>query len=333
MPTNDEKLAALEDKAVKYAIAVEARDSIHSYLKYWSAFGAVVLAVCGGYGWTAKQATDRIDTSLQQQYDRLIALERQATTVSASVTAQQATLDTRFQALREKTDELNNNTHAASADAKDLARTAAEFSKTRWEGIEQLQNSLHEGQALIASAEHARGELDRQIGQAQQQIAATGQIVRDLGEVATHAKQFDQQIATHSSVFRKALLDHMTLQSNTQSPQVELAAADGKHKYIVWFFVPNIKREPFDITYHIVTRDINAPTDSPVDDKVEHVLTGVGQVVPRKRKWNIMDLANGEYQFAGDFVFNSHFARDFVNVRIAATEKLIAPFGSTVASK
>jgi hypothetical protein len=81
-------------------------------------------------------------------------------------------------------------------------------------------------------------------------------------------------------------------------------------------------------------RDINAPDDSPIDEKSEQVLIGVGTIVPKARKWNVMDLANGEYQFAGDFVFNSHFARDFVNVRVAATKKLVLPFAAdTTVSK
>lgn len=326
----DVKMAALEEKAVKYAIAVEARESIHRYLAYWSALFAAVVAIAGWYGWSVNSMTERIDAATQQQQDRLLALQRTTTELASNIAKQQTELNDRFATLRATSLSLDEKTQRVYSEAHTLAKTAAEFSQSGSAGLDRLNERLNNAAAAVARAEAARNDLERQVKAATALVEVSQRSVEAISGTAQRAKEFDHDIETHRSVFRNALLDHITLKSKKESPKLELAAADGKHKYVIWFKTPQIERHPFDVTYKVVVRLNSVPPDFPVDESKERVMTGVGTILPKERKWNVMDFANGEYQFAGDFVFNSRFARDFVTIRVAATEKLLQRFKTSV---
>lgn len=323
----EQQLKQLEEKSVKYAIVMEARDAVHTYLKYWAGFIGVLTVIAGWLGFSLHSQLDALNTIVTSQKERVAELDRRASELTHTVAATESNVAELTKNVTQQQRDLDEKERALGSKADQLYERAAHFEEVAI----QYDTQTHQTLQQIASA---ADESVRQAAEAKRQLAGIDKMKSDieaeaslakndgkaLSSIMTRAHDFDNDIGAQRRVFRNALLDYFTLTSKADSPELRLTSGDGKSVYKVMFHTGRNISNGFTLSYDVtecnaINESCGAPTHN---DKVIHFTRS-------HRDWYDIDGTHGKYQFAVDYVFVSAFAKNFVTIRIGATEKLLQP--------
>jgi hypothetical protein len=323
-PTND-KIELLEQRAVKYAIAVESREAIHSYLKYWSTLLGAVAIAAGWFGLSLHGEIEKLNSVVSTQTQHVSDLEKQTKQLEATVAASQTIITAQTKEVIGKEAELDARTEKLYEKAGRFSEIAGRFDGESRDTIRRLEDALTNS---ATSAKLVQQHLDEVKTLKQATEASANGAKTDAGELhnlMTRARNFDHDIDTHRKVFRNALLDYVTMTSKAHSPDIILTTPEADTYYRVRFHTPRSISSGFTLSYD-VTKCRGKRTDSELVCGVlllERHGDRIIEFVKDRRDWHDIDGTDDQYQFAVDYVFISVFARNFVTIRVGATDKLL----------
>jgi uncharacterized phage infection (PIP) family protein YhgE len=333
--TASDQLQQLEQKAVKYAIAVEARDAIHGQLKYWAAIVGIAGASAGWFGFSLHsqlhELTETVKTQttlaeeLKKKTDELKstvdARKEEFEKFTAAMNAKQTALDGRAVQLAEKTEKLSDNTYRLAESAGAVALRAADFdaaSKAALAAIQQTTNNSAEQASRIT-------EMKKAV-EADAKSAETYAL--ELGQTMQLARSFNQSIEGQRQVFRNALLDYVTMTKDATSPEILLSTADPNLHYRVRFTTPkDMRRTGFTMSYNVNECRGPATVTSPCDVISTKSSDKVMKFTRNERAWIPLEGTDEKYQFALDYIFTAKLARNYVTIRVGATDRLLPQLG------
>jgi cell division protein FtsB len=321
----DQQLKELEEKSVKYAIVVEARDAVHAYLKYWAGFIGALAIIGGWLGVSLHTQLDALNTIVASQKERVADLDTRAKellqTVSTTeanvnelkknVTVQERYLDDKERALGSKADRLYDR-------AGHFEEMAIQYGAKTDETLQRIATAANESEKQAAEAKAEVAGINKMRGDVETAATSARDDGKALSTIMNRAHEFDNDIGTHRRVFRNALLDYFTLTSKADSPELRLTSGNGAAFYKVTFHTGRNISSGFTLSYDVTecklpSEACGAPTHH---DKVIHFTRS-------HRDWVDIDGTYGQYEFAVDYVFVSAFAKNFVTIRVGATDKLL----------
>lgn len=325
-----EQLQLLDDKSVKYAIAMEARDAVHAYLKYWAGFIGAMALIAGWLGFSLHSQLDALNTTVTAQTQRVADLDRRAGDLARTVTSTETVVTALTKDVAEKQRDLDEKERALGNKADQLYDRAGHFAEMAVKYDSETHDTLRRIAQAADDSERKAVEARAQVAGItvmKKEIESTAASAKTEGEtlstIMNRARDFDSDIDTHRRVFSNALLDYFTLTSKADSPDLRLTSADGKTFYKVVFHTGRDIASGFTLSYDVSgCKSSNDACENAVHhDKVIHFTRS-------RRDWFDIDGTNGQYQFAVDYVFVSAFAKNFVTIRVGATDKLLPASGA-----
>jgi DNA repair exonuclease SbcCD ATPase subunit len=217
-----DQFAILEQKAVKYAIAVEAREAVHTYLKLWGTLFAVVTTGAGIFGFSLSRNIASLHSSAAAESRRLNELQQKTSDMDTRLADKEKTLENKASKIAERADQLQGHADKMTLQAAQFADAAISFNDRRLDVITQLAKAANESKQSASEAkEHLSATTSFRNAAATASELAKAEAER-LETTMKKADIFEAQLATQQRIFRDALLDYVTLTSSAESPELTL---------------------------------------------------------------------------------------------------------------
>lgn len=314
----------LEEKAMKYAIAVQARDAIQAQLKYWAAVAVFFGGIAGWFGFSLHRELSDVNRAIADQKARMVEVEKLAREVSATLEARQMDIRDLEMEIADKHEDFDKWSDRIYERATEIDDRAARFRNDSQQALMQLDA------ATKASKTHVDAmtkDLDAIRGTQQKVEGAATEVqnaAKKLDSVRERAEAFDRSIEGQRQVFRNALLDYVMLTRKAESPELILSTADPRLHYRVIFRTPSdIRRDGFLLTYDVRTCRSNAGSTDCDDVLAQRSYDKTVTYARNRRDWYPLDGTDDGYQYAVDYIFTAKLARNYVTIRIGATDKLL----------
>jgi hypothetical protein len=316
----------LEEKAVRYAIAVEARDALQNHLKYWTGVAAVIGAAAGWFGFSLNRQISTLHDSVTNQVQIVEQLQRKTDDLSKSLATREAELVRMTADLVAKQQTLETRTGQLDRSTQHITDMAVRFDSESRVTLKQLKDTAESSADRAKAIQADATAINVMKDDAAKAAEAATKSAKELEGVMTLANDFDRSIEGQRQVFRNALLDYVTLTRNARSPELILSTADPDVHYRVVFRTPSeLRRNGFTLSYDVVTcRGARGGATDPCHEVVtQRQSDRVINFVRNERKWHTLEGTDGRYQFAVDYIFISKMARNYVTIRIGATDSLL----------
>jgi hypothetical protein len=326
-PLTEADLPRLQEEGVKLAIALQARDALHGYLKLWSGFATVIVGAAALFGWSLNSQVSGLKTEIS-------TFQKEAKEAEDHVVRQQKAVDERLKDLEKVEARLDQKAISVDAYAGHLAATARDLDDRSSEAFKRIDDAANQSTQSAGNARKSAELAQQRLEDASSQATNAKNIVDSIkaskdqiDEVSDHAHVIDEDLSRHREVFRNALLDYVTLRGNEDSPEIMLTTPNPDVYYKVCFHTPQkiYKDRGFTLSYDVTTCK-GERTESGVTCREAIHMTHGDKLIRfegNRRDWHQIDGTDDQYQFAVDYVFSSAVARNFVTIRVGATDKLL----------
>ena len=333
--TQEDPIALLEQKAVKYAIAVEAREAVHTYLKLWGTVFAAITAAATFFGISLSKSVTSLDKTVSVESERLTDLQTRTNKLGQSLIVKEAALEEKAKSITTNTEHIQQNADKMAQQSERFTSNAIAFNDRSFNAMKTLRDSeTSSSKSAALAAEHLSETTKSKVLAADAATRADNNAER-LKDTMLQASTFATALDTQRRVFRDALLDYVTLTSNATSPELVLVTPNDDSYYVLQFTTPHHVTSAFTLSYD-VTDCHGSPESKPQckDGQKSHHTAEI-ESERNRRNWHTIEGTEGRYRFAIDYIFISGFARNFVTIRIAGTEKLLAqpPITPTITTK
>jgi len=329
-----DQFAILEQKAVKYAIAVEAREAVHAYLKLWGTMFAVVTTGVGVFGFSLSKSIASLHSSAGAESRRLDVLQHKTNEMGKRLEDKEKMIDANAARIAANADQLQGHADKMTLQAAQFADAAISFNDRRLEAITQLAKAANDSKQSASEAkEHLSATTNFRNAAATASELAKAEASR-LEATMRRADVFEVRLATQQRIFRDALLDYVTLTSNAESPELTLLTPFFDTYYVLQFQTPSHVTTGFTLHYN-VTECHGTPREPALPCDGGRLTTHAATIESQRnrRNWHIIEGTDEQFRFAIDYVFVSGFARNFVTIRIAGTDRLFLRENLKLAAK